>query len=243
LHGNPIVEYGPENGSNQEARMDAKKTSDESRNNVLQFPPSKEKRLRESLNQPEKGIEYTNRKGKTYYLHVGKTKKGNPRYHFAMEAPGELLKEIPEGYETYENPNAQVFLRKIQPKDIFDDEREILERALRAHADPSKYKIDIKGKVLTVFWADQSDFGMMMLAAFAGMSQAQEFRDKHMRYSSLLRFTLLDPKQRLFIAERYCFRGSIDSWMHLLGGGPDSLQTLVKRYVSHLGEESFYELM
>ena len=223
--------------------MGAKKTSGESRNNVLQFPPSKEKRLRESLKQPEKGIEYTNRKGKTYYLHVGKTKKGNPRYHFAMEASGELLKEIPEGYEIYENPNAQVFLRKIVPKEILDEDMAILENELRAHAKPTKYIINTKAKAITIFWADQSSPRMGELSSFFGMARMEEIYEKSAYFNPIFRFTLVDPKERLFIAERFCFRGSIDNWVHLIGGGPDSLQTLVDRYVRHLGEESFYELM
>jgi hypothetical protein len=64
-----------------------------------------------------------------------------------------------------------------------------------------------------------------------------------MRYSPVFRFTLVDPQERLSIAERFCFRGSIDDWMHLAGGGPDPLERLAKRYVKHLGKESFYELM
>ena len=56
-------------------------------------------------------IEYINRKGDTYYLHERKTKTGKPKYHFSMKKDGELVESIPHGYEIYENPNAQVFLR------------------------------------------------------------------------------------------------------------------------------------
>jgi hypothetical protein len=211
--------------------------------NLLQFPTSKAKRHRERRKKTAEGVECTNRKSKTYYLHVGKTKKGNPRYHFSMEPPAELVKEIPEGYEIYENPNAQVFLRKIQPKEIMDQEIEIVESALKAHAKPTKYRVDVKGKVVTVFWTNQSGGAMGEFSSFFGMARIEEFCDRHAHFSPFLRFTLVDPQKRLFVAERFCFRGSIDDWMHLLGGGPDSLQTLVKRYVRHLGEESFYELM
>ncbi len=223
--------------------MSAKKTSSESRNNVVPFPMPKAKRPRESLKQPSEGIEYTNRKGKTYYLHVGKTKRGNPRYHFSMETPGELLKEIPEGYEIYENPNAQVFLRKIQPKEILDEEMAILEKELRAHAKPTKYIIDTKAKVIIIFWTNQSGPRIGDLSSFFGMARMEEFYESHAYFSPIFRFTLVDPQERLFIAERFCFRGSIDDWMHLLDGGPDSLEILATRYVRHLGKESFYELM
>jgi hypothetical protein len=57
---------------------------------------------------------YTNRKGKTYYLHQGKTKLGNPKYFFALRDEGNLVEAIPSGYEVYENPNGQVFLRRTK---------------------------------------------------------------------------------------------------------------------------------
>ena len=190
----------------------------------LEFPLSKAKSPPESPKQPSLGVEYTNRKGKTYYLHVGTTKKGNPRYYFSIETSGELVKEIPAGYEIYENPNAQVFLRKIQPKGILDEEVAILEEALRAHAKPTKYKIDVRGKVITIFWTDQSDPEMGDLSSFFGMARMEEFYERNAYFPPIFRFTLVDTQERLFIAERFCFRGSIDDWMHLLGGGPDTLR-------------------
>ena len=60
-------------------------------------------------------VTHTNRKAKTYYLHQGTTKTGNPKYFFALRDEGELVETIPPGYEIYENPNAQVFLRRKWP--------------------------------------------------------------------------------------------------------------------------------
>jgi hypothetical protein len=48
-----------------------------------------------------------------------------------------------------------------------------------------------------------------------------------------------DEQRRLFTAQRYCFRGSVDDWIDI-GHGP--LTKLVKRYVKHLGQESYFEL-
>lgn len=223
--------------------MSAKKRSSGSGNNVAQLPVSKAKRPRESLKQFDKGIEYTNRKGKTYCLHVGTTKKGNPRYHFSMETSGELFKEIPEGYEVYENPNAQVFLRKIQPKEILDEEIAVLEKELRVHAKPTKYIIDVRGKVITIFWMSQSGPEMGVHSSFFGLARMEELYERHAYFTPVFRFTLVDQQERLFIAERFCFRGFIDDWMHLADGGPDPLETLATRYSKHLGKESFYALL
>ena len=55
-------------------------------------------------------ITHTNAKGQTFSLHQGTTKTGKPKYYFAMQSDGVLANTIPQGYEIYENPNAQVFL-------------------------------------------------------------------------------------------------------------------------------------
>ena len=57
--------------------------------------------------------------------------------------------------------------------------------------------------------------------------------------TTMLQFVLEDAQRRLFTAQRYCFRGTIDDWIDI-GHGP--LTTLVKTYVQHLGKESYFEL-
>ncbi|KKM87650.1 hypothetical protein LCGC14_1266760 [marine sediment metagenome] len=54
-------------------------------------------------------VTYINRKEDIYYLHKGKTKTGKPKYFFSKKRNGDLVEKIPDGYEIYENPNAQVF--------------------------------------------------------------------------------------------------------------------------------------
>ena len=71
-------------------------------------------------------ITHTNAKEKTYYLHQGTTKTGKPKYSFAMQSEGPLAESMPPGYEIYENPNAQIFLRRIPPKLITDESMEKL---------------------------------------------------------------------------------------------------------------------
>lgn len=56
----------------------------------------------------------------------------------------------------------------------------------------------------------------------------------------MLRFILHDEHKRIFTAERFCFLGSIDDWIEI--GYPDTLPTLVEKYVQHLEKDSFYEL-
>ena len=87
-----------------------------------------------------------------------------------------------------------------------------------------------------------------LVRALAGSDALQtprfsEVRNQLVRESEhekVMRFILLDADQRLFHAERWCFRGSSGGWLHL--GGPASLSDLVERCVEHLDEERFYEI-
>lgn len=59
-------------------------------------------------------------------------------------------------------------------------------------------------------------------------------------YHAELQFVLVDDKRRLYQARRYCYLGSIDDWIEIGKRGP--LATLAKRYIKHLGQESYFEL-
>jgi len=55
-----------------------------------------------------------------------------------------------------------------------------------------------------------------------------------------MQFVLIDKKKRLFNIQRYNYRGSIDDWIDIDYFEP--LDELVRKYVKHLGQESFFEL-
>jgi len=64
--------------------------------------------------------------------------------------------------------------------------------------------------------------------------------ERHAHYTPVLRFTLLDPKQRQFGSERMCYLGSIDGWLELMQTGP--VAKLAHALIPTLGTEQFYEL-
>ncbi len=161
-------------------------------------------------------VEYTNFKGEKYYLHEGKTKKGNPRYWFSKSNDGTLPKAVPGGYEIYEEPNGMVFLRKIQPQVITDDEINIVNSSIPGKLDT---KVVVQKNMITVYLSE----GIFPM------------------YMAMMRFILVDQKYREYKAQRYCFKGSIDDWIEL--DRSDDLQKLANRYCYHLGKESFYDLM
>jgi hypothetical protein len=162
-------------------------------------------------------VTHINRKRQTYFLHEGKTKTGKAKFFFSKDSKGILLAAIPDGYEIYENPNAQVFLRKKTPQLVTDEEIAVVEAAIRRHAAGLNYIADVKGNQIVVYEGQGGHFHQM------------------------LRFTMSDEKTRRFLVERWCFRGSIDDWFPLLGGG--KLPQIVEKYCRHLGRESFFDLM
>jgi hypothetical protein len=188
-------------------------------------------------------ITHTNAKGKTYYLHQGTTKTGKPTYHFSMQSEGTLAESMPAGFEIYETPNAQVFLRRIPPKIITDEERQIVEDGMRQYASVQDYKIDVRGNAIEIQTPHQEreTFREMFTRVRPDLDQTKiaEFVAQAVHYMPMMQFLLEDAQRRTFIAQRYCFIGSIDDWIDI-GYGP--LTKLVKRYVKHLGQASYFEL-
>ena len=188
-------------------------------------------------------ITHTNAKGQTFALYQGMTKTGKPKYYFAMQSEGTLAKTIPAGYEIYENPNAQVFLRRIPPKIITEEERQIVEDGMRTYASVQDYKIDVRGNAIEIHMAHQdSETFREMFTGFRpdlDPTQIAALVAQAVHYFPMMQFLLEDAKRRTFTAQRYCFIGSIDDWIDI---GHGSLRKLVKRYVKHLGHESYFDL-
>ncbi len=186
---------------------------------------------------------YTNRKGKTYYLHQGKTKLGNPKYFFALRDEGNLVEAIPSGYEVYENPNGQVFLRRTKTQIITDEEVAVVEAGMRQYCRVEHFIVEVKKNAIVIHTPDQDVDSLADTLSFLAGSRKTRVKavlETVLTYSPMLQFVLNDKADRLFEMQRYCFLGSIDDWITV--GNEDELPRLVKVYVKHLGEESFYDL-
>lgn len=190
-------------------------------------------------------IQYVNRRGDTYFLHRGQTKTGKPKWFFSTKQAGELASAIPEGFEIYENYNAQVFLRKIVPRLVTNEEVATVEKGTRTLAKLNYFVIEVKEASIIVYLSnDNTAFLENSLSTRFGIrDRAVLWREmqRFLTYSPMMRFTLVDQQQRQFAVDRWCFLGSIDDWFPLAGSG--ELSKLVKKYVPHLGQESFFELM
>jgi hypothetical protein len=183
-------------------------------------------------------VTHVNRKRDTYYLHAGKTKGGKTRYWFSKNTEGDLVEAIPEGHEVYENPDAQVFLRKIVPQKVTPFEVAVVTKGLERYAPGERCLVDVQGEHIVVYHAEKSrldfegfHFGFREPICFG-------------RYMKVMQFILVDEDERTFRVQRWCFRGSIDRWIDLWSSGSEgNLSDLVKKCCPHIGRESFFELM
>lgn len=188
---------------------------------------------------------HVNRRGETYFLQA---KKKGGGYFFGRKPTGTPVATLPEGYEVYEKPeDAQVLIRRIKPSPILPSEEEAVRQAVRKLAGLEHFIVEKEGKSLTIYLTDIEPEGRLsLIALIAPMSaaQAEDLRREMIaraRYEKMIQFTLIDPEKRRFIAQRWCFLGSIDDWHYLGGDAP--LAELLAQYVPHLGRESFFDLV
>ena len=195
-------------------------------------------------------VSYTNRKGMTYILYRGQTRTGLPRYYFGRpgKSQSEPVTEIPPGYTISESVNGVVSLVKDRPALIQPEEVEAVEAAVQQHSEARRYRVAVKGKRIEVYEQVGPDYDALVSELpIPGLSRpglADELRtleERHAQYTPVLRFTLLDPKQRRFGSERMCYLDSIDGWLELHGHtGP--IAKLARALTPTLGTEQFYEL-
>jgi hypothetical protein len=195
-------------------------------------------------------VSYTNRKGVTYTLYRGQTRTGKPRYYFGLsgQGQGEPVMELPPGFTISESVNGVVSLAKDRPALIGPEEVAAVEAAVQQHPEARRYRVAVKGNRIEVYEQVGPDYNALVSELhIPGLSRpglAEELRtleERHAHYTPVLRFTLLDHRQRRFGSERMCYLGSIDGWLELHGQtGP--VAELARALIPTLGTEQFYEL-
>lgn len=191
---------------------------------------------------------HTNRRGEVYYLQRKARRGGGEGLSFARNMSGAPVDCLPEGYEVYEKPeNAQVFMRKVKPSAILPSEERAVTTAVRRLAGLEHFIVQREDKSLVVYLADIEPEGTLQRISTSGRMTAGdvEAMKRYMltwaSYDKRMRFTLTDAVNRMFFAERWCYLGSIDNWIHLKWNRP--LAELLATYVPHLGRQSYFELM
>ncbi|WP_163538665.1 hypothetical protein [Gracilibacillus sp. YIM 98692] len=182
-------------------------------------------------------VQYTNFRGDEYFLHARQTKKGNLSYYFKKNDSNTKVESIPEGYEIYEHPNGRVFLTKIAKKKIKDEELRLMEKAIQLYSPIKDFKLDVKQKSIYIYTYENPvsiDEEPLVVEALSD--------PKYKTYDVQLCFTLVDKKTREFKVERKSYTGEKeDQWLFLEQS--TDLQSIVEKYVKHLGKESFYQLV
>ncbi|MEM9487058.1 MAG: hypothetical protein AAGA83_25590, partial [Cyanobacteria bacterium P01_F01_bin.116] len=74
-----------------------------------------------------------------------------------MKSEGTLVDQIPDGFEIYENPNAQVFLRRIPKKIITDAEVQVVKQGMETFSKVKPFIIDVKKEIVYIFISKSSD--------------------------------------------------------------------------------------
>ena len=195
-------------------------------------------------------VNYTNRKGMTYILCRVQTRTGLPRYYFGRpgQSQGEPVPEIPPGYTVSESVNGVVSLVKDRPALIQPEEVEAVEAAVQQHPEARRYRVAVKGNRIEVYQQVGPDYNALVselhIPGLLRPGLAEELRaleERHAHYTPLLRFTLLDPKQRWFGAQRMSSLGGVDEWLEL-HGQTEPVAKLARALIPSLGTEQFYEL-
>jgi len=151
-------------------------------------------------------VSYRNRKGEVYFLSRIPTKRGRFRYHFAkQEKPNPVLK-IPAGYEIYEHPNGQVFLRKKEAESFTREQiikiRGICDRFL----DPSNYILNIQNQKLEIYIAQlatQQQEGTLTIEIQPDQAEIDSFVSKDV-FDPVFRLSQTRSKNRThYTIEKY----------------------------------------
>jgi hypothetical protein len=185
---------------------------------------------------------YTNRKGSTYYLCQLETKTGKMRYYFAREPKATPVDKIPAGYQVDESVNGVVSLVKVRPQLILPEELACVETNLKKHLEGHKYRAVIRNNQIVICESQGSDYAeiLIQLGWNASESPDHKFREHNAQYSPIMRFILNSSEGRIFIPQRWCFRGSIDDWIN--AGDSGKIDFLAERLIPKLGTDEFFEL-
>jgi hypothetical protein len=201
------------------------------------------------LRRTRMSITYTNRKGVTYTLYRGQASTGKPRYYFgrADKDHGELVMELPSGFKISESVNSVVSLVKDRPALIQPEEMAIIEAILHEHPEAHRYRDSVKRNRIEIYENSVPEFDTLLdklhiidppRLVLAERLYATEERYAH--YAPVMRFTHLDPEQRRFGAERWCYRSRVNGWLKLVHTGP--LAQLARTLIPTLGTDQFFEL-
>src|SRR5699024_5906374 len=100
------------------------------------------------------------------------------------------------------------------------------------------YKLDVQDNFMCIYPVTASnDTVYTQLFEILGEEDIASLKP----YDTDIRYELMNRDERIFSVHRFCFLGSVDDWIELEDS--TDLSYLVKEYVVHLGQDSFFDLI
>jgi len=191
----------------------------------------------------KKKLTYTNRKGNAYFFREVTGKRGTRIACSQKESVNDLT-ELPETHEIAETPNGQVSCRKKLVSEIFPEELALARKICAKRVKKGvRVAVELKKKAIIIHSADSSGEKKLaeMMRQFnpVNLSHLDSFLEARLYFEAVLKLELTDKADRIFSIERMCWTGGCD-WLFLEEG---SLPKLLKKYVPHIEQESFFELI
>ena len=193
-------------------------------------------------------LEYLNRRGDRYYVLQGKTKTGKTKYYCGKKPGENTVEQLPVEFELHEEPmRGLVSVRKRRPTRIHSAERHLVERHC-VELCGDHLVVEVENDSLVVYAPQRNGREIERFVSELGIlpgkvEEARKILLRQSNYDALLRFSLADENNRLYSAERWCFRGSIDGWIPLFSYQELPLDTLALALLPTIGGEDFFELM
>ncbi len=191
-------------------------------------------------------LAHTNRFGRTYYLHEGRTKTGKPRYCVRKTIGDGALANMPSGFEFVESLNGVVSVRRVDTseKAIPAVDVGLVTAELSKHEHLSDHVVDVRKDAILIC----EPIGRMSPRELE--TTAQQLRldpallqritlEKPSRFEPVMKFERTHSSVAPYVVFRMTYRG--DGGWHLLSTG--ELSELVRGYVRHIETDEFYELL
>jgi len=184
----------------------------------------------------KKPLEYKDKWENSFYVKAIITKTGKTTYVITKKLSKDCVSELPERFEVKEIPTSgQFVVRKKLPTQFTYTDVQIIEKELEKNKATNQFKIDIRGKVLSIFIKENVELSGFDIKIPQGLLL------KLRGFEELMRVRIeTSGNNHNYFFERYNFRGSYDDWMPI--GSGKNLQDLAQKFIIHLGHESYFEI-
>ncbi len=187
-------------------------------------------------------VTYKNKEGQCYYLHKKITKRHNFRYYFSKNNSVNLVDNIPDNYEIYENPVGQVFLRKKSKNFIRDKDIKIVEQVIAEKSDFEHFYINCNDNKILIYLPDldiEEIDGMLNVTMDGDQIKLEAFNPGNLTYSPYLRITYNKDRDD-YLLEKIDQQEKFTRW-EKLGQSPE-ITDLITDNINKISNPSYSKL-